>query len=89
MRITQTNRKLDYKKVSFFYIKEKRSNMNFKLELLNWIRFYSVFYVKRLKLVNPKILIQIKKLPKLSQYNEYEIEKIEDYDSETHQYIVK
>ena len=35
LEITWANRKLNHKKVDLFYIKEKRSNVNFKLELLN------------------------------------------------------
>ena len=48
-----------------------------------------MFYIKRLESADSKMLIQIKKLLRLFQYNKYKIEKIKDYDLETHQYIVK
>ena len=80
---------MDHKKVSLFYIKEKRSNVNFELELSNWIRFHFIFYIEKLEPADPKTLIRIKESPRLSQYNEYEVEKIEDYDPETCQYIIK
>ena len=89
MEITQINRKLNYKKVSLFYVKEKRNNVNFKMKLLNWIRLYFIFYVKRLESADSKISIRIKESLRFSQYNKYKIEKIKDYDLETHQYIIK
>ena len=63
--------------------------MNFELELLNWIRFYPVFHIKRLELADPEILIQTKKSPRLTRYNKYKVEKIKDYNLETRQYIIK
>ena len=58
--------------------------MNFKLKLLNWIRFYPMFYVKKLELVDPEMPVQTKELSRLSQYNKYEIKKIKDYNPETY-----
>ena len=49
LRIIKVNKKLDHKKVSLFYIKEKRSDVNFELELLNWIKIYLVFHVEKLE----------------------------------------
>ena len=57
LRIIWENRKLDYKKINSFYIKMKKNNINYKLELLNWINFYLVFYISVLKLINQKLLI--------------------------------
>ena len=58
--------------------------MNFKLELLSWIRIYLIFHIKKLELVDPKTPIQIKESLKLLQYNKYKIKKIKDYNPETH-----
>ena len=80
---------MDHKIVGLFYIKKKRSNINFKLELSSWIRLHSVFYVKKLKSANSKILVRIKESLKFSRYNKYKVEKIEDYNLKTRQYIVK
>ena len=63
--------------------------MNFKLELLNWIKFHSIFYIEKLESADPEISIQIKKLLKFLQYNKYKIKRIKNYNLEICQYIVK
>ena len=55
--IIRVNRKLDHKKVDLFYIKEKKNNVNFELELLDWIKIYPMFHVEKLKSADSEILI--------------------------------
>ncbi|KAK1517986.1 uncharacterized protein CCOS01_12243, partial [Colletotrichum costaricense] len=45
------NNKLDYKKLKPFKIIKKVLLINYKLELLNIIRYYLVFYILLFKLV--------------------------------------
>ena len=88
LKTSRPSRKLDYKKVDFFIIKTKKSNVTFKLELSKGTKIHPVFHILLLESANPETLTQ-NKSPKLSSNNEYEIESIRDYDLETHQYIVK
>ena len=83
LRIIRANRKLNHKKVGPFLVKKRRSDVNFKLKLSNWIRIHPIFYIEKLESADSEVSVQTKESPKLSRYNEYEIEKIEDYDSET------
>ena len=89
MGITRVNRKLNHRKVGPFLVKEKKSDVNFELELSNWIRIYPVFHIEKLEPADPETPIRTKESPKLSRYDEYKVEKIEDYDPKSHQYIVK
>ena len=57
LKILQSNKKLDYRKVSLFIIKIKKSNIIFELKLLKEIKIYLVFYMLLLESANPKTLI--------------------------------
>ncbi|OHF01561.1 hypothetical protein CORC01_03051, partial [Colletotrichum orchidophilum] len=62
------NNKLNYKKLRLFKIIKKVLLINFKLKLLNIIRYYLVFYILFLKLIfkrlyiKNRIIIQFNKL---------------------------
>ena len=58
--------------------------MNFELKLLNWIKIYLMFYIKKLESINPEILVRTKELLKLLRYNEYKVKKIKNYDLKSH-----
>ena len=62
----QSNKKLDYKKIDFFVIKIRKSNINYKLELSKGINIYLIFNVSLLESTNLKTSIIIQKLLKLS-----------------------
>ena len=66
----------------------KKNNVTFKLELSKGTKIYSVFHILFLESANPETLVQDKPL-KLLPDNEYKIENIKNYNSETRQYIVK
>ena len=57
LRTLWLNWKLDYKKVEFFIIKNKKSNIIFKLELSEEIKIHPIFYILLLESVNSNILI--------------------------------
>ena len=59
------------------------------MELFNWIKIYLVSHILLLRFADPRILITIKKLFKLSRYKEYEVEDTKGYDPETQWYIIK
>ncbi|OHE94225.1 hypothetical protein CORC01_10470, partial [Colletotrichum orchidophilum] len=52
------NNKLDYKKLRLFEIIKKVLLINFKLKLLNTIRYYLVFYILFLKPVPKSLYIR-------------------------------
>ncbi|OHE90250.1 hypothetical protein CORC01_14455, partial [Colletotrichum orchidophilum] len=60
--------KLNYKKLKPFKIIKKVLLINFKLKLLNTIRYYSVFYILLLKLIfkslytKNRIIVEFNKL---------------------------
>ena len=89
MKNSQLNRKLDYKKIDLFIIKEKKSRINYELELLDGIKIYPVFHVLLLEFADPRILILIKILLGLVLGNKYEVERITGYDSKTQRYVIK
>ena len=72
---------MNHRKVGFFIIKIKKSNIIFKLELFKETRIYPIFYISLLESTDSKILIQNKPLKLLSE-NKYKIESIRDYDLE-------
>ena len=51
LKIKQPNKSLDYKKVGFFKIKEKRGNVNYYFKLLYDVKIYLVFHILLLKKV--------------------------------------
>ena len=72
---------MDYKKISFFIIKERKSKINYELKLSKDIRIYPVFYILLLKSVDSEIPIFIKKISEITQDDEYKVKKIVEYNS--------
>ncbi|KAK1502714.1 hypothetical protein CABS01_09325, partial [Colletotrichum abscissum] len=50
--------KLDYKKLRFFEIIKKVLLINYKLRLLNTIRYYPIFYILLLELILKGLYIE-------------------------------
>ena len=73
------SQKLDYKKVGFFFIKKQKSKLNYELNLPKEMKIHPVFHISLLEPANSEILVSTKP-SKLSPENEYEVEKIIDYD---------
>ena len=68
---------MDYKKLKPFKIKEKISDLNYKLRLLKTIRIHPIFYISLLELVPKDIPIEILfELDEENQELEYEVKKI-------------
>ena len=59
------------------------------MELSNKIKIYSIFYILLLESADPKILVFIWILIKLSQNNKYKIKEITEYNPKIRQYIIK
>ena len=53
LKTRKRSKKLDYVKVGPFLIAEKRSNLNYRLELLKDAQIYLVFHISLLELANP------------------------------------
>ena len=83
MENIQLSRKLDYKKINLFVIKMRKSNINYKLKLLNWIKIYPVFHVSLLESADSETQIIVQKSSELLHYNKHKIKKIKEYNSET------
>ena len=62
VKTIKLNNKLNYVKIELFKILKSIKGVNFKLDLLNIIRIYSVFYALFLKSVNNATLTIIIKL---------------------------
>ena len=75
LKTKKSNKKLDYVKIESFFIKNKKSRVNYKLELLSNTRIYSIFYILLLKLINFNTFIQ-KTFYYYSKKKKFEIEKI-------------
>ncbi|OHF00563.1 hypothetical protein CORC01_04102, partial [Colletotrichum orchidophilum] len=61
------NNKLNYKKLKFFKIIKKVLLINFKLKLLNTIRYYLVFYILLLILIPKGLYIKNRIIIKLNK----------------------
>ena len=88
LKIIRPNQKLDHKKIGFFFIKKQKGKLNYKLDLPKEMKIHPVFYISLLEPANPETPVSTK-LSKLSSENEYEVEKIIDYDHKSQQYFVK
>ncbi|OHE94537.1 hypothetical protein CORC01_10170, partial [Colletotrichum orchidophilum] len=72
------NDKLNYKKLKLFEIIEKVLLINFKLKLLNTIRYYLVFYILLLKLIFKNLYIKDRIIIEPNELK-YEVERIINY----------
>ncbi|OHE99568.1 hypothetical protein CORC01_05146, partial [Colletotrichum orchidophilum] len=70
--------KLNYKKLRPFEIIKKVLLINFKLKLLNIIRYYPVFYILFLKLIFKNLYIKNYIIIKLNKLK-YKVERVIDY----------
>ncbi|OHF04302.1 hypothetical protein CORC01_00641, partial [Colletotrichum orchidophilum] len=70
--------KLNYKKFKPFEIIKKVLLVNFKLKLLNTIRYYLVFYILLFKPVFKGLYIKDRIIVELNKLK-YEVERIIDY----------
>ena len=84
----QPSQKLDHKKIGSFFIKKQKGKLNYKLDFPKKIKIHLVFHIFLLKPANSEIPVSTK-LPKLSPENEYEVEKIIDYDHKSQRYFIK
>ena len=88
LKTSRKCKKLDHKKVGPFRIERKISNVNYKLDLPKGTRIHPVFHVSLLEPAHPETPAQDKP-PRLSSQDEYEVEKVIDYDKESQQYLVR
>ncbi|OHE93859.1 hypothetical protein CORC01_10880, partial [Colletotrichum orchidophilum] len=72
------NNKLNYKKLKLFKIIKKVLLINFKLKLLNTIRYYPVFYILFLKPVFKSLYIKDRIIIELNKLK-YKVERIINY----------
>ncbi|OHE96833.1 hypothetical protein CORC01_07800, partial [Colletotrichum orchidophilum] len=72
------NNKLNYKKFKLFKIIKKVLLINFKLKLLNTIRYYLVFYILFFILIPKGLYIKNRIIIKLNELK-YKVEQIIDY----------
>ena len=70
---------MDFTKIKPFLIKEKRSSINYILNLPQPTRKHNIFYISVLKKIDPQILLRIVLLLNDLDNKEYNIEEILDY----------
>ncbi|KAK1702255.1 uncharacterized protein BDZ83DRAFT_595734, partial [Colletotrichum acutatum] len=78
IRIKRLNNKLNYKKLRPFKIIKRILPVNYKLKLLNIIKYYLVFYILLSKLIFKSLYIENCIIIKLNEL-EYKVERIIDY----------
>ena len=78
--------KLDHIKIGPFSIKKKISDVNYELELPHRMRIHPIFHISLLEPAPPNAKPTTEDIETESE-NEYEVERIIDYDG--HQYYVK
>ncbi|OHE90613.1 hypothetical protein CORC01_14097, partial [Colletotrichum orchidophilum] len=72
------NDKLNYKKLRLFEIIKKVLLINFKLKLLNTIRYYPIFYILLLKPVFKSLYIKDRIIVEFNKLK-YKIERVIDH----------
>ena len=75
LKIKKLSKKLNYVKIELFFIKNQKSRVNYKLELLKDTRIYSIFYILLLKPADFSTFIQETFYYK-SQKKKFEIKNI-------------
>ena len=90
IKTRRLSKKLDYKKLGLFIIKEKLSELNYKLDLPKGIRIYLVFYILLLESVLKDT--PIKEKEEVDEEDKQEVERILDIrkdDDGTVSFLVK
>ena len=58
LKTKKLNKKLNYVKIELFLIKNQKSKINYKFELLKNTRIHSIFHISLLKSIDFNIFIQ-------------------------------
>ena len=58
LKTKKINKKLNYVKISSFFIKQQKKSINYELNLFSNIKIHSIFYVSLLKSANSKTFIR-------------------------------
>jgi Reverse transcriptase (RNA-dependent DNA polymerase)/RNase H-like domain found in reverse transcriptase/Integrase zinc binding domain/Chromo (CHRromatin Organisation MOdifier) domain/gag-polyprotein putative aspartyl protease len=83
------HKKLDHVKVGPFFISERISPVNYKLELPSDAKIHPVFHVDRLEPADPETPVETTFYHQPEEETEFEVERILNYDQQQRTYLVK
>ena len=87
LRTKRPSKKLDYIRVGPFRVKKAKGPINYKLELLENVKIYLVFYILLFKKAKDSELVATSFEYELEEDNVYEVEKI--LEEQNGQYLIK
>ena len=87
LKTRKSSKKLNYIKVELFLVKKTKKSINYKLDLFQNIKVFSVFYILLLKLANSIISLQNIFYFYQQKKEQFEIEKI--LQQKNQKYLVK
>jgi len=78
IKTKKSSNKLNYTKLESFEILEEKKSINYKLNLLTFIKIYSIFHISLLKSADSNTLIQTEssEINSKNQNIKYEVENI-------------
>ena len=89
LKTKRKTKKLDHVKVGPFLIAEQKGAVSYRLELPPDAKIYPVFHVSLLEPAHPDAVLQTTFHYQEQEDDEYEVEKIVDYDRKSQRYLIK
>lgn len=87
LRTKKSSKKLNHVKVGSFFINKVRGSVNYELDLFKDIKIHSIFHIFLLESADPITFIQETFHYETQEKDEFEIEKILDYNDQI--YLVR
>ena len=89
LKTKRKTKKLDHVKVGPFLIAEQKGAVSYRLELPPDARIHPVFHISLLEPAHPDATLQTTFHYQEQEDDEYEVEKIVDYDRKSQRYLIK
>ncbi|KAI7201342.1 hypothetical protein KC365_g18742, partial [Hortaea werneckii] len=89
LKTKRKTKKLDHVKVGPFLIAEQKGTVSYRLELPPDAKIHPVFHISLLEPAHPSATLQTTFHYQEQEDDEYEVEKIVDYDRNSQRYLIK
>ena len=89
LKTKRKTKRLDHVKVGPFLIAEQKGTVSYRLELPPDAKIHPVFHISLLEPAHPSATLQTTFHYQEQEDDEYEVEKIVDYDRNSQRYLIK
>ena len=89
LKTKRKTKKLDHVKVGPFLIAEQKGTVSYRLELPPDAKIHPVFHISLLEPAHPNATLQTTFHYQEQEDDEYEVEKIVNYDKKSQRYLIK